>query len=179
MYEKNADPWNFKTSQYEHAKYQDTIDSLPRKQYQNTLEVGCSNGVLTNQIASVTGRLVSIDVSEVALKDARERNKKHTNITFDKVRYPQNTPKGPFDLIMLSEVVYYWTKEDVALASRQVLSELAPHGDVILVHWLGETDYPLSGDDAVECFIENTKQDLKIVKQKREEKYRLDVFTRK
>ena len=48
---------------------------------------------------------------------------------------------GVFDLILLSEVVYYLSREDVGRLAASVTRSLAPDGSVILVHWTGSTDY--------------------------------------
>ena len=49
-----------------------------------------------------------------------------------------------------------------------------PGATILLVHWLGETHYPLSGDDATIAFLEATK--AKPVLARREEAYRLDLL---
>jgi len=54
---------------------------------------------------------------------------------------------------------------------------LQPGGRVLLVHWLGETDYPKSADDAVAALYGWTR-DLEVVRQARREAYRLDLWRR-
>ena len=49
VYANSADPWNFETSEYEAAKYADTLACLPRERFTSALEVGCSIGVLTER----------------------------------------------------------------------------------------------------------------------------------
>ena len=51
IYQQNPDPWNFETSPYEAEKYRRTLAALPRKRYMRALEIGCSIGVLTSQLA--------------------------------------------------------------------------------------------------------------------------------
>ena len=51
IYERNADPWQFETSGYEAGKYKETMASLPRERYERGVEIGCSIGVLTEQLA--------------------------------------------------------------------------------------------------------------------------------
>ena len=64
--------------------------------------------------------------------------------------FPGQTPDGSFDLIVLSEVVYYWSSADIATAAAWISQRLEAGGDLLLVHWIGETDYPQTGDGAVE-----------------------------
>jgi hypothetical protein len=47
---------------------------------------------------------------------------------------------------------------------------------VVLVNWLGPTDDPTSADETAERFIHATSGSLRIRRQKRYEKYRLDVL---
>ncbi len=51
LYQKNEDPWDFETSAYERDKYAATLAALPNAHYQNAFEIGCSIGVLTQQLA--------------------------------------------------------------------------------------------------------------------------------
>ena len=53
-----------------------------------------------------------------------------------------------------------------------------PGGDIVLVHWTGETDYPLTGDEAAQLFIDATAPFTRIVRQDRAEFYRIDVLQR-
>ncbi|GMA74950.1 hypothetical protein GCM10025880_13670 [Methylorubrum aminovorans] len=46
------------------------------------------------------------------------------------------------------------------------------------MHWLGETDYPLSGDAAAEGFIAGTAPFCRVLPGLRTEAYRLDVLRR-
>jgi predicted O-methyltransferase YrrM len=70
IYERSDDPWNFQTSGYESGKYNETLASLPRAQYRNALEIGCSIGVLTAKLATRCSHLLSLDVSEQAINQA-------------------------------------------------------------------------------------------------------------
>ena len=49
---------------------------------------------------------------------------------------------------------------------------------VVLVHWLPETDFPLSGDEATERFIAGTADVLKPLAASRSEFYRMDTLRR-
>ncbi len=54
---------------------------------------------------------------------------------------------------MISEVAYYLDRPDLARSRPRVEGAVLPEADIVLVHWLGVTHYPLSGDDAAEGFI--------------------------
>jgi hypothetical protein len=58
---------------------------------------------------------------------------------------PEGWPDGPFDLVVLSEVAYYLTERGLREMLRRLDASLSTDGQVVAVHWTGETDYPLSG----------------------------------
>ncbi len=176
LYQENPDPWDFETSAYEAAKYAHSIDALGGRRYRCALEVGCSIGVLTRRIANEADRVLAVDISARALDIAIHRDRRPANVTFALAGLPDDLPSGPFDLIVLSEVLYYLGPGDLERATDTVLSRLTPGGDVLLVHWLGETDYPLTGDAASEGFIRRTGRRLTIVQQARGDRYRLDLL---
>ena len=93
-------------------------------------------------------------------------------------RVPEEWPEGHFDLILFSEVLYFFDEEDLKRVCTQVTRSLRPGGDVVLVHWLPETDFPLSGDEATERFIAGTADVLKPLVASRSEFYRMDTLRR-
>ena len=176
LYADEADPWRFATSDYERAKYAATLASLPRPRYRSGLEVGCSIGVLTRQLAPRCDALVAIDVVLKVLDAARAACADYPNVRFVQAAVPGAWPDGRFDLILLSEVVYYLDRTDLERLVARVEAALSPGGDVVLVHWLGKTDYPLSGDEAAEGFIAGARGFARVLKGSRTADYRLDVL---
>ncbi len=176
LYAADADPWRFASSDYERAKYAATLGALPKPSYGHGLEVGCSIGVLTEQIARRCDALLSLDIAEGALDQARLRCADLSHVTFQQARVPQDWPTGTYDLILLSEVVYYLDRDDVAALASHVEAAVAGDADVILVHWLGLTDYPLTGDEAADLFISRSAGYSRVLHQSRTDQYRLDVL---
>lgn len=176
LYEASPDPWSFETSAYEQAKYQATLAALPRPRYRRALEIGCSIGVLTQRLARHCDTLVAMDPAAKALERARERCRALPHIGFVQGGVPGDWPEGRFDLILLSEVVYYLGPDDVARLATRVAHAIHPSGHVELVHWVRETDYPLSGDEAAERFIAAAGSGLRLLAQQRTEDYRLDLL---
>jgi cyclopropane fatty-acyl-phospholipid synthase-like methyltransferase len=175
-YAADPDPWQFETSNYERAKYAATLDALPQARYATALEVGCSIGVLTEALARRCDALASIDLAERALTRARDRCRDLSHVRFELAQVPGQWPDGTFDLILLSEVVYYLDAEDVARLVDRVRGCLRPGGDVVLVHWTGDTHYPLTGDEAAELFIAGAGDLLRVHDHIRSDKYRIDVL---
>lgn len=175
-YAQDPDPWRFATSAYERAKYAATLDALPRQHYASALEVGCSIGVLTEALAGRCDRLLGLDLTELALAQARARCRDLAHVGFELAQVPSKWPEGSFDLILMSEIVYYLDASDVERLVARVQNCLQPGGDVVLVHWTGQTHYPLTGDEAAERFIEGARSFLHPRHQTRADAYRLDVL---
>lgn len=181
LYEGSDDPWQMATSPYEAAKYAATVAALPRPRYASGLEIGCAVGVLSGALADRCARLVAVDVAEAALERARQRNRHRGNLRFVRAAFGEEaipgTPPGGFDLIILSEVLYYFDAamlQTVADAARAIA---APGADILLVHWLGPTpDYPQTGDAAADGFIAALSGDARVVSQSRTPDYRIDLL---
>ena len=179
LYGASHDPWGFETSDYEASKYAATLAALPRERYRAAFEIGCSIGVLTARLAERCDSLLSVDVSEKAMGRAIKRCQELPQVRFNLMRVPEEYPTGLFDLTLLSEVGYYWSWNDLKKAQQLIVEHLEPGGHLLLVHWtLYARDYPLSGDEVHDSFIEQTSSDLRHLGGRREEQYRLDLFER-
>ncbi|MDB5654756.1 MAG: NodS [Tardiphaga sp.] len=173
-YRANIDPWQFRSSDYEKQKYQATIGALRKSRYAHALEVGCSIGVLTSLLAQRCDSVLAIDASTTAIAAARQTSL--GNVTFEVATLPQNFPTGQFDLIMLSEVLYYFTEVDLKRVTALCLEALRPSGEIILCHWLGTTDYPLPGQTASDLFAAAVSPRLTSRVCLRDDVYRLERF---
>lgn len=178
MYRGSADPWNFATSPYEHAKYAHSIAALQQRHYPTALEIGCAKGELTSRLAPHCGQLLSLDVSETALHAAASRCAAFPHVRFVQMTFPSSAPHHPCDLILLSEVAYYWDDADLAQAAIWISAHLNKGGDLLLVHWTGATDYPQSGDQAVTKLQTHLGTAVHIITAERRAEYRLDLWRR-
>jgi hypothetical protein len=177
IYEANPDPWQFETSKYEAQKYSATLDALPYALYRSGFEIGGSIGVLTEKLAQRCHSLLSVDVSDIAQKQATQRCHHLSNVDFQMMSVPQEFPNQSFDLVLLSEVGYYWSWEDLKKAQCLILEHLQIKGHLLLVHWIVDArDLPLTGDEVHDSFLELAPRQLEHLKSLREEKYRLDLF---
>ncbi|MFN8540419.1 MAG: SAM-dependent methyltransferase [Thermomicrobiales bacterium] len=177
MYADSADPWRFESSEYERQKYAATLAALPRTRYENALEIGCSIGVLTAQLAPRCDALLAVDVVDLALERARRRCRAWPHVEFRKMHLPAEYPAGSFDLVVLSEVGYYWSERDLALARERIIGGLAPGGHLLLVHWTQPSpDYPLTGDRVHQKFLDRPGDLLRHLDGQRADTYRLDLF---
>lgn len=173
LYSADIDPWAFRTSVYEKAKYAATLAALPKQGYASALEIGCSIGELTVLLAQRAGHLTAVDTSMVALHAAKKRCTGCHNVSFVQAHVPRGSWAGHYDLIVLSEVLYYLDPVDLARLAEQLLSACSPGTDIIMVHWTGTTDYPLTGDEATSQFLQHVP--CSTVKAEKTAHYRLDV----
>jgi len=175
LYAGSEDPWSFETSEYERNKYERTISALGGRRFHRALEAGASIGVFTRMLADRCDELLAVDVSERAVAAASERLSGQGHVRVERRTLPEEMPAGPFDLIVASEVLYYFPGEEMLAVLRGFERELAPGGALLAVHWRRETKtYPLQGDQVHELLAQNTR--LQNEETIIEPDYRLDLF---
>lgn len=179
LYASDPDPWKFATSAYEREKYALTLAALPRARYGYALEVGCSIGVLTQDLALRCQHLLALDAAEAPLLEAKRRCAELPGVRFEKMFVPGQWPGGAFDLILLSEMIYYLNANDVSHLASRVARSLRNKADVVLVHWTKETDYPLSGDEACDLFIRGMDGTMAVERCDRHGDFRIDVLVKR
>lgn len=154
LYRTSRDPWNCEGSYYERAKRGTMLAALPEKHYGDVLELGCSNGALSVDLAGRCDRLLAVDISETALDYARQRDYPRGNVTFLSAELPREWPQGDYDLIIISDLLYFLSRTEIRQLARLAAGSLKPSGECVLVDWRGETGLPLSGAEASACFVE-------------------------
>lgn len=152
LYERDPDPWKFRSSAYEEDKYTSTIASLAQTHYVKALELGCSIGVLTQRLARICDGVVAVDTSLRALAAARD-SCRYANVRFRQAHLPGGEWETGFDLVVLSEILYYLDVPALEVLARRLEGAMLAGAECIAVHWIGDTDYPLSGDRASELFM--------------------------
>jgi SAM-dependent methyltransferase len=175
VYARDPDPWRFASSDYERAKYDATIAALGGARFGAGLEIGCSIGVLTARLAAICDGLLAVDLNERALAAARTRCAALPGVRFARMQVPAEFPAERFDLIVVSEVAYYWSDADLRTAIDASARAAAGGGVVELVHWLPVVpDYPRTGDAAHEAFLADPR--FERLRGARSERYRIDVL---
>jgi predicted TPR repeat methyltransferase len=175
LYAASPDPWNFETSDYEREKYAHTLGALGGRRFRRALEAGASIGVFTRMLADTCDELLAVDVSEKAVAAARERLEGLDHVRVERRTLPEEMPGGPFDLIVASEVLYYFPREEMLAMLDGFERVLAPGGALLAVHWRRETrTYPLQGDEVHALLPAHTG--LVPTASVTEPDYRLDLF---
>jgi predicted TPR repeat methyltransferase len=175
MYREDGDPWAFESSPYEAAKYDRTIAALGDARFRRGLELGCSIGVLTERLAQHCDDLVAIDTSPTAVRRARKRVGPGVRVVC--ATLPEELPAGPFDLVVASEVLYYFAPAALDGLLDAIEAALEPDGTLLAVHWRPPTrTYPLRGDEVHEILA--ARPALRATHSETHERYRLDVLQR-
>lgn len=157
LYDADRDPWGYETSAYEQRKYERTLAALPARPIGRALEMGCSIGVFTAMLAERCAALLAVDFSERAARLAQLRTRRLPHVRVERSDLHRRLPVGPFDLIVCSELLYYWSADDVVETITRIERALAPGASLVAVHWRdSDPAAPLSGDEIHELLAEGT-----------------------
>jgi predicted TPR repeat methyltransferase len=176
LYAHSTDPWAFQTSAYEQEKYRRTITALGERRFRSGFEPGCSIGVLTRMLAACCDTLLAADIVEEPLHTARALCKDLPTVRFVRLRVPAEWPDGRFDLIVLSEVLYFLSPRDIAAVATRARAALDTDGVVLSVNWRGRGDDPCGGDEAAAILLDATHRFLRVSSWYHTASYRIDLL---
>jgi protein-L-isoaspartate O-methyltransferase len=147
-YCERRDPWNFAGSSYEQHRYAFTLQSLLRPRYGRAFEPACSIGLLTAALAERCDYVQAIDIAPSAVAIARERCANLPQVAISCADLAAHCPPEPFDLIVFSELGYYFSAARLSDVAHGLSANLAVGGELVAVHWLGHSeDHLLHGDE--------------------------------
>ena len=177
LYRADRDPWQFATSSYEQRRYEITVACLPRARYGVAFEPGCAIGELTRRLADRCDRVIALDAAPTAVDEARQRCRSLGHVDVRLGELPDDWPSERFDLVVLSEIGYYFEPDGLAALRDRAVASLEPGGTLIAVHWRGRSDvHVLSGDTVHACLRDGRGVDH--VGRYEEDLFLLDVWTR-
>ncbi|MBF4635595.1 bifunctional PIG-L family deacetylase/class I SAM-dependent methyltransferase [Agreia pratensis] len=175
FYQGRADPWGFETRWYEERKRALTLAALPRRRFGSALEIGCSIGVLTAELADRADDVLATDIAQAPLDSARERLAGRSEVRLERRALPQEWPDETFDLIVVSEVGYYLAADRLDELVSRAAASLNDGGIVVACHWRHPvSDYPMRGDDVHGAFHRSAR--LKCIGGYADDDFLLDVF---
>ena len=130
MWSLGDDPWEHGTRFYETRKYDLTVAALQRPRYGLAFEPGCGIGLLTARLATRCDALIASDRHPRAgAGHVRARRARDVDVRL--LQLPDGWPDETFDLIVLSEVLYYFTPERVVEILDRAAASLAPGGELV------------------------------------------------
>jgi SAM-dependent methyltransferase len=144
---RQGDPWAFESSPWERTRLDRLLEVIADRRYGRALEIGCGAGHFTERLLPLTGSLLGLDVSPTAIEQARARLAPspfagRAELRAANVMELDLRRDGPFDLVVLSETVYYlgWLYPffDVAWLARELFETTRPGGRLLLANTLGE-----------------------------------------
>ncbi len=146
LYTTTTDPWNLATSWYERRKYGLTIASLPRERYDSGFEAGCSIGEMTQLLATRCEALLAVDCAPTAVRATRAKLRGYEHVTVARAVLPAQLPDRTFDLVVASEILYYFTAGDLERLLDGLIARLRPGGEFVAAHWrASDTSYGYDG----------------------------------
>jgi SAM-dependent methyltransferase len=146
MYRSTTDPWSFGSSEYEQRRYDTILKFVPPRCFRRVFEPGCSVGELTVRLAQRCGFVTAIDIAEAAVETARTRCAEFANVDVHQGSLPADVPSGSFDLVVFSEIGYYFEEPELIDLMSVIESRIEARGQLIAVHWTGTSDdHVLSG----------------------------------
>lgn len=149
LYRASPDPWGTTTRWYERRKRMLLMAALPHERYRSAYEAGCGTGHISAALAERCDRLLASDGSRDAVDLATARLAGHDNVAVALHRLPEDWPDGRFDLIVLSEVLYF--VDDAACAAVAAASRdgAGCDGLVVACNWRDVIDGHGHSGDAV------------------------------
>ncbi|WP_170955536.1 SAM-dependent methyltransferase [Ornithinimicrobium cerasi] len=140
LHRREADPWDVHGSWFERRKRALTLAALPHERYAVGLEVGCSIGALTQELAARCDRLVAVDEAPAAVRAARLSTPPSAGrptapsagrstaraVEVVQARLPEEwgvVPAG-LELVVLSEVGYFFSPGRLQTLARRVRASL-------------------------------------------------------
>ncbi len=147
-YSASPDPYGLADRWYEARKYALTRRPAAAGTLRAAFEPGCSIGVLTERLASRCDSLLACDAIPDAVASARSRTAGRPGVRVEQRVVPSEWPMGSFDLIVFSEILYYFGDADLNQLLRLGLLALRPGGHLVAVHWRHHApDHPRDGDE--------------------------------
>ena len=141
-----GDPWEFETSGFEYERFAHLLKMLQAGRYQRVLEIGCGAGNFTRRFAPLADQVLALDVSAEAIAKARAAAGAQSHVEFRTANIMEYDPKpeGPWDLIVMSETIYYlgWLYAffDIAWLALELFTATRAGGQLLLANTYGGPD---------------------------------------
>ena len=135
MYEAKIDPWDNATKWSDQRKYAVTMASLTRERYRRCYEPGCAVGLLTRLLAPRCDEILAVDAVPEAVRAAAAAVRDFPHVTVERAILPADLPGGTFDLIVIGDLLYYLSADDLDDLLTGLLERLEPGGEIVAVHY--------------------------------------------
>jgi SAM-dependent methyltransferase len=174
LYQADVDPWGLTSRWYERRKYVLTVASLPAERYRSAFEPGCSVGALTERLAPRCDHVLAVDHVASVVAVAARRLAEHAHVRVERRAVPEDWPTNSFDLLVLSEICYYFDAAELRALIERAQRSLDVNATVVAVHWSGQTDYPLTAVETHQVLAETST--FEPVAHHVDEQFLLDIW---
>jgi len=157
LYAADDDPWDVRAAWYEQRKRALLLASLGQARYRSVFEPGCGNGEMSAALAARCERLLACDGAASAVAAARRRLQGMAGaaLRIEQRSLPAQWPQGEsFDLVVVSELAYYFAPavlHDLLVRTRGML---APGGELAMCHYLHDFDDRVGGTEAAHALAD-------------------------
>ncbi|WP_087724502.1 class I SAM-dependent methyltransferase [Pandoraea sp. PE-S2T-3] len=139
MYRDDLDPWSAGISWYERRKRTMLMASLPHEGYHHALELGCGTGHATRLLALRCATVRAVDISPTAIAECSRvlAQDGTSNVQLEGLCLPDAWPSmtdESVDLVIVSELSYYFSDKDLETFVTRCLQSLAIDGDWVMCH---------------------------------------------
>jgi hypothetical protein len=137
VYRADPDPWRVRTSFYERRKLDVVLASLSSPSYAAAWDPAAGVGELVARLSGRVDRVLATDASVEAVRLSRGRCSELTNVEVRAQALPTRPPTGwgPFDLVVLSEFVYYLSPSERKASLEMLDSVVADRAELVSLHW--------------------------------------------
>ncbi len=135
LYLAKDDPWDLATKWHDQRKYAVTVASLPRPRYRRCYEPGCSIGLLTRMLAPRCDEILAVDSVASAVHQATEAVREFPHVQVRQAVLPADLPDATYDLVVVGDLLYYLSADDLDVLLDGLADRLEPDGDIVAVHF--------------------------------------------
>jgi SAM-dependent methyltransferase len=180
LYAADEDPWAVRATWYERRKRALLLASLGRERYRSAFEPGCGNGEMSAELALRCERLLACDGAASAVAAARRRLQGAAPgaVRIEQRSLPAQWPQDEcFDLVVISELAYYFDLAGVQILLTHACGMLMPGGELALCHYLHDFDDRVSATAAIHALPGQLPGMVRTV-QHREQDFLLELWRR-
>jgi SAM-dependent methyltransferase len=135
LYLAKDDPWDVATKWHDLRKYAVTVACLPRERYRRCYEPGASIGTLSRMLAERCDEVLATDSVPEAVELALQNTAGLPNVRVERAELPADLPDGVFDLVVIGDLLYYLSGDDLTATLDGLVERLEPGGDLVAVHF--------------------------------------------
>ncbi len=129
-----SDSWGYFGDAGHQVRAERILAAFPDWPITNVLELGCAEGFLTEQLLARGISVTACDLSDEAVRRARERCHAYSHVTLVVQDIRRNLPRGQFDVCLLSDVLYYLSPSEIRKLSEDLAEVMNPRRRLVFAN---------------------------------------------